>query len=46
MAFNLMYWTTISSEYFLESSLLEKCGERMEKGCFSGSLLPDGVNSA
>ena len=41
MGFNLIYWTPICGKNFLDSSILEKCGEIWKNGRFSGRLRPD-----
>ena len=41
-----MYWTPICGRYFLNSSILEKCGKIWKNGRFSGRLWPDWGNTA
>ena len=46
MGFNLIYWTPISGSYFLQHSILGKCGNLWKKGRFSGRIWPDWGNTA
>ena len=46
MGFNLIYWTPMCGKYFLEGSILEKCGKIWENDRFSGRLWPDWGNTA
>ena len=41
MGFNLIYWTPMSSSYFLYGSFLEKYGFFWKNGRFSGRIWPD-----
>ena len=45
IGFNLIYWTPICDKYFLEGSILEKCGKFRKNGCFSGRIWPDWGNT-
>ena len=45
MGFNLIYWTPMCGKYFLEGSILEKCGKIWKNGRFSGRLWPDWGNT-
>ena len=42
----MIYWTPICGKYFLDCSILEKCGKIWKNGCFSGRLRPDWGNTA
>ena len=46
MGFKMIYWTPISSSYFLKGSILEKCGFYFKNGRFSGRIWPDWGNTA
>ena len=46
IGFNLIYWSPICSQYFLDCSFLEKCGKIWKNGRFSGRLRPDWGNTA
>ena len=46
MGFNLIYWSPMCGKYFLEGSILEKCGKIWKNGLFSGRLWPDWGNTA
>ena len=41
-----MYWTFISGSYFFKGSILEKCGNSLKNGRFSGRIWPDWGNTA
>ena len=41
IGFNLIYWSSICGQYFLDCSFLEKCGKIWKNGCFSRRLRPD-----
>ena len=45
MGFKIIYWTPMSSSYFLQCSNLEKCGIFLKNGCFSRRLWPDWENT-
>ena len=46
IGFNSIYWTPICGKYFLDCSILEKCGKIWKNGRFSGRLRPDWGNTA
>ena len=46
IGFNSIYWTPICGKYFLDCSILEKCGKIWKNGHFSGRLRPDWGNTA
>ena len=46
MCFKMIYWTPISGSYFLQGSILEKCGNLWKNGRFSGRIWPDWGNTA
>ena len=46
MGFNLIYWTPICGNYFLDCSILGKCGKIWKNCRFSGRLRPDWGNTA
>ena len=37
----MIYWTPISGSYFLKGCILEKCGNFLKNGRFSGRIWPD-----
>ena len=46
IGFKMIYWTTMSGSYFLDGSILEKCGNFWKNVCFSGRIWPDWGNTA
>ena len=44
-SFNLICWTHICGKYFLNGSILEKCGKIWKNSRFSGRLRPDWGNT-
>ena len=44
-SFNLICWTHIYGKYFLNGSILEKCGKIWKNGSLSGQLRPDWGNT-
>ena len=46
LSFKMIYWTTMSGSYFLDGSILEKCGIFWKNGRFSGRIWPDWGNTA
>ena len=45
MGFDLIYWTPMSSSYFLYGSILEKCDFLWKNSYFSGWIWPDWGNT-
>ena len=45
VGFNLIYWTPISGSYFINGSILEKCGNFRKNGRFSRQIWPDWGNT-
>ena len=46
IGFDSIYWTPICGNYFLDCSILEKCGNFWKNGRFSGRIWPDWGNTA
>ena len=47
MGYDLIYWTPMSSSYFLMGFILEKYGDLWKKNCcFSGQIRPNWGNTA
>ena len=46
ISFKMIYWTTMSGSYFLDGSILEKCGFFWKNGRFSRRIWPDWGNTA
>ena len=41
----MIYWTPMSGSWFLQGSILEKCGKFWKNGRFSGRIWPDWGNT-
>ena len=46
VSFKMIYWTPMSASCFLYGSILEKCGNFLKNGRFSGRIWPDWGNTA